>query len=52
MGPGDVRGKAEKEDEGEEEESSTEEFLQSTRLDPVICDISMGAEASCKGDLP
>ena len=52
MVPGDVRAKAEKEDEGEEEESSTKEFLQSTRLDPVICDISMGAVVSSKGELP
>ena len=52
MVPGDVRGKAEKTDKEEEEENSTEEFLQNTRLDPVIYDISMGAVASCKGDLP
>ena len=48
MVPSDVRGKAEKGDkEEEEEENSTEEFQQTSRLDPVIYDISMGAVASC-----
>ena len=43
--------KEEKEDKEEEDGNSTEKILQTSRLNPVIFGISIGAVASCQRDL-